>query len=198
MESIRKGTGKVYFVADSAFYSLKNIGLLGYDTLWITHVPSTVGEAKNLLNRDLEMKTCTYDRYSIFEAMITYGGIDQKWIIVESKEMHARKAKSFDRRIEKEFDQARKSMKKIGQIFFACEADAMKATGRWLSENPHFMLKNVRISVISRHIGAKRGRPKKNESLELGYLIEADVDRNEEIIAGERSKLGRFVLGKQR
>jgi transposase len=187
-------TGKVYFVADSAFFSSTNIGLLGYDTLWITHVPSTVDEAKSLLNRDLEMKTCTDDRYSIFETMVTYGGIDQKWVVVDSKEMHARKAKTFDRRIEKEFDQARKSMKKLGQIVFACEADAMKAADRWLSANPHFTLKNVGITVISRRIGAKLGRPKKNESLELGYLIEADVDRNEGVIASERSRLGRFVL----
>jgi len=185
---------EVYFVADSAFFSSENIGLLGYDTLWISRVPSTVGEAKDLLNRDLEMKTCADDRYSIFETSVTYGGIDQKWVVVDSKEMHARKAKTFDRRIEKEFDQARKSVKKLGQIVFACDADALKAADRWLAEHPHFMLRNVRTSAISRRIGAKRGRPKKDESLERGYLVEAEVDINEGIIASERSRLGRFVL----
>jgi transposase len=162
--------------------------------MWITHVPSIVGEVRNFLNRDLEMKACADDRYSIFETAVTYGGIDQKWVIVDSKEMHVRKAKTFDRRIEKELDQARKSLNKLGQIVFACEADAMNAADRWLSENPHFVLKNMGVSMISKRAGAKRGRPKKNESLEVGYRIEADIDRNEGAIASERSRLGRFVL----
>jgi transposase len=187
-------TDKTYYVADSAFFSSENISLLGDSTLWISRVPSTVGEAKDLLNRDLEMRSCSDDRYSIFETAVNYGGIDQRWGVVDSKEMHARKAKTFDRRIDKEFAQARKSVKKLGNVAFACEADAIKAADRWMSENSHFLLKNVTTCTISRRIGAKRGRPKKGESLEMGYLVEAEVERNEEIIAGERSRLGRFVL----
>jgi transposase len=43
-------------------------------------------------------------------------------------------------------------------------------------------------------IGSKRGRPKEDEPLEKGHLIEAEVERNEEIIVNERERLGRFVL----
>jgi transposase len=32
------------------------------------------------------------------------------------------------------------------------------------------------------------------ESLDIGYLVEAEVEQNEQIIASERSRLGRFVL----
>jgi transposase len=185
---------KIYFVADSAFFSSENINLLGDNTLWITRVPSTVGEAKDLLNQDLEMKTCSDDRYSIFETSVNYGNIDQSWIVVDSRDMHARKAKTFDRQTAKGLVLARKSVKKLGNIVFACEADARKAADRWLSENPHFLLRNVRTSMISRRIGAKRGRPKKEESLDIGYLIEADVELNEQVIASQRARLGRFVL----
>ena len=45
---------RTYFVADSAFFSSENINLLGDRTLWITRVPSTVGEAKQLLNQDIQ------------------------------------------------------------------------------------------------------------------------------------------------
>jgi transposase len=185
---------KSYFAADSAFFSSENIGLLGDSTLWITRVPTTVGEVKVFQKRDLEMRTCSDDRYSIFETEINYGGIDQKWVVVDSREMHVSKAKTFDRRIGKEFTQARKSLKKLGNVAFACEADARKAADRWISENPHFILKSLSICVISKRIGSKRGRPKKDEPLEKGYLIEAEVERNEEIIANERARLGRFVL----
>ena len=50
------------------------------------------------------------------------------------------------------------------------------------------------ICEISKRIGSKRGRPKKDEQLEKGYLIEGEVQRNEAMIANERSILGRFVL----
>jgi transposase len=108
--------------------------------------------------------------------------------------MHARKSKTFDRQIEKELTQARKSVKKLGNVVFACEVDARKAADRWMSENPCFLLRNVSTCMISRRIDAKRGRPKKGESLDIGYIVEAEVDRNERMIASERAKLGRFVL----
>ena len=66
---------KSYFAADSTFFSSENIGLLGDSTLWITRVPTTAGEVKGFQKRDLEMKTCSDDRYSIFEKEINYGGI---------------------------------------------------------------------------------------------------------------------------
>jgi transposase len=67
---------KIYFVADSAFFCAKNIILLGVGTLWITRVPSTVNELKQLLNQDIEMKPCSYDRYGIFETLVNYAGIE--------------------------------------------------------------------------------------------------------------------------
>ena len=187
-------SGKNYFAADSALFSSENIRLLGDSTLWITRVPTTVREVKDLQRLDLEMKTCSDDRYSILETEINYGGIDQKWVVVDSREMHASKAKTFDRRIGKEFTETRKSLKKLGYIVFACEADARKAADRWISENPHFTLTGLSICEISKRIDSKRGRPKKDEQLEKGYLIEGEVQRNEATIANERSRLGRFVL----
>ena len=50
------------------------------------------------------------------------------------------------------------------------------------------------FALSAKRIGSKRGRPKKDELLEKGYLVEAEVERNEEIIANERARLGRFVL----
>lgn len=184
----------VYFVADSAFYSAENIGLLGDRTLWITRVPSTIGEAKELLDRDLVMKPCSDDRYRTFETDMSYGGIDQRWIVVDSKEMQTKKEKTFDRKIGKEFAEAKKSIKKLRSVVFACETDARKAVDRWMSENPHYILNNLDISVISRRPNRKRGRPKKDEMLESGYLVEAEVGKNELVIANERARLGRFVL----
>jgi transposase len=74
--------------------------------------------------------------------------------------MHASKAKTFDKRIDKEFIEARKSLKKLGGVLFACEADARKAADRWLLENTHFILPNLKINAFSKRKGSRKVRPK--------------------------------------
>jgi transposase len=53
---------KVYHIADSAIYSDDNITELGIHTLWITRVPATLNEVKDLLHADVVMKTCSDER----------------------------------------------------------------------------------------------------------------------------------------
>ncbi len=92
---------KVYHIADSAIYSDDNITELGEHTLWITRVPATITEVKDLLNTDIELKVCTDIRYSYYETMSTYGDIEQKWVLFQSEEMKKRKVKTFDKNIKK-------------------------------------------------------------------------------------------------
>jgi transposase len=61
-----KMNDKVYHIVDSAIYSDDNITELGEYTLWITRVPATITEVKDLLNTDIE----------------------QKWILIQSEEMN--------------------------------------------------------------------------------------------------------------
>jgi len=59
-----KSDEKVYHVADSAFYTRNNLQSVGQHTFWITHVPSTIKEAKELLASEYQINPCTDDRYS--------------------------------------------------------------------------------------------------------------------------------------
>ena len=92
---------KVYHIADSAIYSDDNITELGAHTLWITRVPATITEVKNLQNTDVELEVCTDIRYSYYEITSSYGGIQQKWVLFQSKVTKKRREKTFDRNIEK-------------------------------------------------------------------------------------------------
>jgi len=62
-------------VADSAFYTKKNLQSVGQHTFWITHVPSSIKEAKELLAYDCQFKPCTDERYSYFQHVNEYAGI---------------------------------------------------------------------------------------------------------------------------
>ena len=58
---------------------------------WITRVPSTLNLSKDLLISDLEFKPGEDPRYSFYETIVEYGGIEQKWVVVHSSEMQKRK-----------------------------------------------------------------------------------------------------------
>ncbi|WP_243668667.1 IS1634 family transposase [Methanoculleus chikugoensis] len=45
--------GKVYHIADAAFYTAENLATLGTHTFWISRVPATLNEVKDLVAADL-------------------------------------------------------------------------------------------------------------------------------------------------
>jgi transposase len=73
-------------VADSALYSASNLKLV-QGLRWISRVPLTVAEAKHLINElDAQQFVATgMPGYRIVERDSLYGGIPQKWVIVESE-----------------------------------------------------------------------------------------------------------------
>lgn len=66
---------KVYYVADSAFYTQENLETSGNCTFWISRVPSTINEAEALLEKDLVLTVCADARYSFFETVSDYAGV---------------------------------------------------------------------------------------------------------------------------
>jgi transposase len=184
----------VYNVADSAIYSDDNITELGMHTLWITRVPATLNEVKDLLDADVVMKTCSDERYSYYETTSSYGGIDQKWILIESDEMKKRKEKTFDKSIEKEMTASLRSLNKLKRTEYACEEDARNAAELWIKEHKRFRFSNISIEKKSRRKNGKVGRPKKGEELQDYYSVIADIEIDETVVKNESDKLGRFVL----
>jgi transposase len=184
-----------YFVADSALYSEENINHLGTDISWITRVPATIGEAKDLLDADdIEMMPCQDDRYSCYASISSYGGIEQRWVMFHSQPMQERMEKSFQKRQEKDTKSAQVDLNKFMRREFACEADARIESELWLEEHSFHKLVDLDIVIRCKRAGQKRGRPKKGEDMVTVYQISARLDINEAIVEKARHKLGRFVL----
>ena len=184
----------VYYIADSALYSDNNIKSMRKGMKWITRVPSTLNLSKDLLISDLEFKPGKDPRYSFYETIVEYGGIEQKWVVVHSSEMQKRKDVTFEKKIKRIVKEAQKELKDLKKIEFACEEDATAALERWKKENPHCLLETVEISTVSTRENGKRGRPKKDEKLIVHYVINAEAVRNEEITLNEKEYQGRFII----
>ena len=184
----------VYYIADSALYSEGNIKSMREGMKWITRVPSTLNLAKDLLASDLDFKQGEDQRYSFYETIVEYGGIEQKWVVVHSTEMQKRKDVTFERKIQKKITESQKDLKELNKVEFACEEDARAALERWKKENPYCMLETMGISTISAKENGKRGRPKKDEKLIVRYVVDAKAVRNEEITQNEKEYQGRFII----
>ena len=73
-------------VADSALYTATNLQLMS-SIKWLSRVPLSLGQAKELVNNVLEkeLTQSSIKGYSWKEELITYADIKQRWLLLESQ-----------------------------------------------------------------------------------------------------------------
>jgi transposase len=133
-------------------------------------------------------------RYGFYSIDLNYGGISQRAVVVWSEEMKIRNEQTFDRKIQKETAKVEKELKKLMNKKFACVPDAENEAKIWVSAHPHHCLNNLQILPVMEKVEKRRGRPKKNEALNISFRIVGDIEVNEIALAEERKRFGRFVL----
>ena len=74
------------FVADAALYSEENLKQIE-NLRWLSRVPATLSQAKELISElpDVALRDSTLTGYRIGSCCSNYGGIRQKWLVVESE-----------------------------------------------------------------------------------------------------------------
>ena len=189
-----KSDEKVYHVADSAFYTPDTLKTLGMHSFWITRVPGTISQVKDLENSDLTFLPSKDPRYSYYEHYTDYSNIRQKWIVFHSEMMHERQEKTLENNVKKDFEKARISLKKLSVHEFACEPDAQLAAEKWLKKHSRYQFKELSVVPVNHKKGKTRGRPKSDEPVDVSYLISAEIELDSVSIQQEKHKLGRFVL----
>ena len=108
--------------------------------------------------------------------------------------MKKKEEKTFEEKILKDLETAEKSLKKLSNHEFACEADAILAAKKWLSKNESYEFTRLEIKTKIRRLNNKQGRPKKDEKVQTFYLIDAEIKPDQEKVQEKRAKLGRFIL----
>ena len=90
-------------VADSALYTQENIQLLT-NIRWLSRVPVRIKSAHKLVQEiDGEhLNRSQMKGYSYQEISKTYGGIEQRWLVVESQQRRESDLKSLGKKIQKE------------------------------------------------------------------------------------------------
>ena len=75
--------------------------------------------------------------YSYAEVKQNYGGIEQRWLVIESQKRRESDLKIFEKKIEKELGVIEKKLKDLNKQKLACEADAIQAANRLLKKSKY-------------------------------------------------------------
>lgn len=170
-------------VADSALYSQKNIELMN-SISWITRVPLSVGEAQDRVNNLAveEFKKAKIKGYLFKEIKSNYGGIEQRWLVIESEARKKSDHKKLAKKIEKESLDISKKITQLSNKEFESEIEA------------NFKLKEI-SSKLKYHLNLNQKVIEKvNKKGKTFYNLTTECKKNKTEIKKLENKTGRFIL----
>ena len=190
-DQIRKSSDRSYFVADSVLYTEDSIREISAYIPWITRVPATLKEAKQLSCYEGEMREIE-PGYRIKEHESEYGGVKQRWLLVDSDSASSRAKKGVGRRVEKEFLDQRKALRIISKQKFHCEGDAKSELEKFSKKLKYHKMKDSKVIAKSCH--TRRGRPSKQDQKKVHYCVSATLEKDEDRISKVIISKGRFIV----
>ncbi len=188
-----RGCAEFKWVADSALYDKEKL-LKQADYLWVSRVPETIKEARELVETPDE-KIFWVEREKGYKTALfysNYGDVTQRWLLVYSDQSYHREKKTFTKKLEKQEEILKKLLWHLSNETFACETDATKEIKRIIKKFPYH---SVELKIISVMKHGKSGRPKKGVTGEvMGYQVQSEVTRNMSAIEIFLNRKGRFIL----
>ena len=181
------------WVADSALYG-KDTLLKQTDYLWLSRVPETIKEARDLVEKpESEINWLEREKgYKTASYISNYGDVKQRWLLVYSKASYEREKKTFERKLQKQDEALEKALWHLGNEIFSCDEDAKKSLNKLAKKFPYHEVE-IKINSVMKH--AKAGRPKSGiEGNLIGYQIQCEMKRRDDVIEIFLNRKGRFIL----
>ena len=180
------------YVADAAMYDKK---LLDYKALrWISRVPSTIKEARELCSKDF--KDCQWQKldsnYKYITVISNYGDIDQRWQLIYSDVSYSKQIKTLEKNITKEREQLTKDIWHLGNKSYACKADAEDAI---LVLNKKQKYHNIKYELQAVEKYSTKGKPKPDSlKVLVGYKVISEISLDSKRVINNKRKCGRFII----
>jgi transposase len=162
-----------YLVADSALYSAANLETLAKSGIpWITRVPTTLSEAREVLARaDPKTMAPLPEGYRFQEVTTTYAGIAQRWVVIYSEARRTQARRTVAKQVQTQGEAELRAFKKLCRTAFACEPDARQALETFRASLQATRLEGGTIRRVARY--GKRGRPTAaTAAATIEYVIE--------------------------
>lgn len=170
-------------VADSALYSESNLKLME-NMNWISRVPLSIKKAKNLVKASFskELKPSDIKGYSYQEEKVSYGGIEQRWLLIESMDRKKADLKKLTKKISEELITVNKQLVKLEKEEFE-ETSLVELKIKDLAAK----LKYHQTSDIEISEKLKKGK-------KAVYQVKCKLIENQELIKKHENSCGRFIL----
>jgi transposase len=170
-------------VADSALYSESNLKLMS-NMKWISRVPLSIKKAKNLVKAFIskELKPSQIKGYSYQEEKVSYGGIEQRWLLVESADRKKADLKKLSQKIQEEFLKISKQLVKLEKEEFEQQSLGELKIKELTAKLKYHQISDLEITERS------------NRRPTVVYQIRGKLRENQELITKEQNSCGRFIL----
>ena len=172
------------FVADSALYSAEN--LLAIEHLkWITRVPLSIKAAQFYVREtpDSELTETDREGYKAIEKESNYGGIKQKWLIIESATRKEADLNKLAKKILKDEEKANSLLTSLSRKNYENRAE-IKAV--FEGEQKQLKYHNIILKDVTKTTDKKTKK--------TVYKATLFFEKKSEKIAEEKKKAGRFIL----
>jgi transposase len=182
------------YVADSALYSEENLQQLS-GLRWLTRVPLTLKGASELVNQLSEsaLQTTDLKGYRVATVCSDYGGVRQRWLVVESQERKQADLKKLDQTLAKATTHGQSQLRQLSNQEFACQADALAALKKFEQTLAWHQLESM--GVKQRLHYEKPGKPKQGTlPSRITYHPHASLTLNSTVVAMHQQRAGRFIL----
>lgn len=182
------------YVADSALYSEENLQQLS-GLRWITRVPLTLNAASELVNQlsEIALTATKAQGYRTATVCCDYGGVPQRWIVVESQERQQSDLKKLDKTLAKATTHWQAQLRQLCAQEFACEADALAALQKFEKNLPWHQLENRSVKQTLHY--EKPGKPKKGTPpSRITYHPQASLKLDPMVVTDQQRRAGRFIL----
>jgi transposase len=182
------------FVADSALYSAENITTLG-ELPWISRVPLTIDAAHQLVETlsNNEFDDCQISGYRISEQASSYGGVAQRWLVVESATRRASDLQQWEKQLSKQEKTQLAALKKLSNQQFNCQVDALNAAHKLAIKMKYHQLDNIQVVQQAHYL--KSGRPSCDQTPDrITYHLQADLVLNTQVVTAVQNSCGRFII----
>ena len=166
---------------------IQDLGLLK-EIKWLTRVPLSIKEAKKLVNEvsASEFSQSELSGYSFVETTSNYGGISQRWLVVESEARAESDLKSLEKKISKEREIIEKKVAKLFKQTFDNVTAANLSLREIQSKLKYHLISQIEI---------------KENQLDSGnntYQITAKIEPNSQVIEADKNRVGRFIIATNR
>jgi transposase len=99
-------------VADSELYTSETLQEISSQIKLISQVPEKLLAARELITSTVDLEEVE-PGYWTKEVSSTYGGVEQRWLLVRSQQAYAREEETLKKQVQKEFEHAKIDLNKL-------------------------------------------------------------------------------------